>query len=64
MSEERKSPPGFMSKAQAMELLGCGRWALESSIDRGELKAKKLFNRIWISRESVEALLRIDERAA
>lgn len=32
MSEERKSPPGFMSKAQAMELLGCGRWALEDHL--------------------------------
>jgi hypothetical protein len=61
---ERKAPPGWMSKAQAMERLNCGSWALDSAIKKGEIQAKKFFGRVWIYQESVERLLKMDERAA
>ena len=59
-----KTRPETMTVKEAAAYLGRGEWAVQSAIKRGEIKAKKVLGRWYLSRESVEALLRIDERAA
>lgn len=52
-----------MSIEEAMEHLGRGKWAIMTAIKRKEIVAKKVLGRWYVSRASVESLLKMDEWA-
>lgn len=57
-------PNGFMSVKDASKRLGVTQQTVRSAIEREEIKAVKRFARWWVSVDSVDRLLKIDERAA
>lgn len=57
-------PDGFMSVEDAASRLRVSEQTVRAAIKRNEIAAVKRFRKWWVSRASVEALMRIDERAA
>ena len=56
--------PATMTVKEACEFLGIGKARLMTAIRKREIDAKFTLGRWYVSRASVESLLKMDERAA